>query len=302
MRMLTSLLTPFPPPCMLVQCNRLRLWNMHETPSWRPTHGLYCRCATCAGAIITLNGVVLGNTTNQHRRYQFPVGSLLRATDNRLTVSFRRDIANGGRFMDCSGGWDWGPYSRTRDVEGNPMFTRGIWKSVYLVAVSPYAIEYVVPEVLYNGTSWPVTAWKDGDADFVVRTTVHIHASAAVPRAVVTATGEWGQTAQSTVALQAGTNRVVLTLEANGPNLWWPRGLGAQALYSLNVSVAQVGSSDAPETTISTHRRVGFRLAALVTVRGGGDACEWGLGVGAHRATPVCAPCVPCARPNVRRA
>jgi len=59
------------------------------------------------GASIALNGMSLGNTTNQHRRYLFDVGSLLKPVDNELTITFRRDIANGGRFMDCSGGWDW---------------------------------------------------------------------------------------------------------------------------------------------------------------------------------------------------
>ena len=28
--------------------------------------------------------------------------------------------------MACSGGWDWAPYSDSRDADGNPSFTKGI--------------------------------------------------------------------------------------------------------------------------------------------------------------------------------
>jgi hypothetical protein len=50
---------------------------------------------------------VLGNTTNQHLRYTFLVGQYLQpqGSANTLSVRFERDIANGGRFMACSGGW-----------------------------------------------------------------------------------------------------------------------------------------------------------------------------------------------------
>ena len=70
------------------------------------------------GSAVAINGKLLGNTTNQHRRYTFDVSKMLVAGSNTLTVTFERDIANAGRFMACSGGWDWAPYSRMRDVEG----------------------------------------------------------------------------------------------------------------------------------------------------------------------------------------
>jgi hypothetical protein len=59
------------------------------------------------GATVSLNGHVLGNTTNQHLRYTFLVGQYLQpqGSANTLSVRFERDIANGGRFMACSGGW-----------------------------------------------------------------------------------------------------------------------------------------------------------------------------------------------------
>ena len=40
-----------------------------------------------------------------------------------------------GRFMACSGGWDWAPYCDTTDGEGGPnTFSKGIWKSVFIAS------------------------------------------------------------------------------------------------------------------------------------------------------------------------
>lgn len=58
----------------------------------------------------------LGNASDQHRRYVFPVSAVLRPIANRLTVSFDASVdMSAGRFMGCSGGWDWAPYSNARD-------------------------------------------------------------------------------------------------------------------------------------------------------------------------------------------
>ena len=90
------------------------------------------------GAKIWLNGHFLGNASDQHRRYVFPVSALLRPAANQLTVSFDSSVdMSAGRFMGCSGGWDWAPYSNARDPNtGLPVFTRGIWKSVYVLSLS----------------------------------------------------------------------------------------------------------------------------------------------------------------------
>jgi len=63
------------------------------------------------GASVVLNGVVLGNATDQFVRYSFPVPPPLLRTatqgENRLEVVFDRTIGTNGRFMAASGGWDW---------------------------------------------------------------------------------------------------------------------------------------------------------------------------------------------------
>jgi hypothetical protein len=63
------------------------------------------------GAMIKLNGVWLGNATDQFLRYQFMLNaSLLAPTDNVLSVSFGGElmIATGARFTG-SGQIDWAP-------------------------------------------------------------------------------------------------------------------------------------------------------------------------------------------------
>jgi len=64
-------------------------------------------------ADVALNGEAVGSVTSQHLRYAFPVGALLAApgASNALAVVFPPTVSDtrndAGRFMGCSGGWDW---------------------------------------------------------------------------------------------------------------------------------------------------------------------------------------------------
>lgn len=106
------------------------------------------------GARVWLNGRLLGNASDQHRRYVFPVSDVLRRFDNQLTVSFDSSVdLSAGRFMGCSGGWDWAPYSNARDPNsGLPVFTKGVWKSVYLVSLRTALLGANVPTGTGCGT------------------------------------------------------------------------------------------------------------------------------------------------------
>ena len=74
------------------------------------------------GASVAINGVHLGVVTDQFVRTNFSVTRLLSDT-NTLSVWFNESAH--GRWMACSGGWDWGPYSNT--FEGaDHTFSRGI--------------------------------------------------------------------------------------------------------------------------------------------------------------------------------
>ena len=66
------------------------------------------------GAVVKVNGVVLGNATDQFLRYAWdlhPSTHFLTcgSATNTLEVVFPAQMDVGGRFMACSGGWDWAP-------------------------------------------------------------------------------------------------------------------------------------------------------------------------------------------------
>jgi hypothetical protein len=61
------------------------------------------------GATVAFNGHVLGNATNQHRRWVYSIKpsqlELVEGATQAVTVTFDATISTEGRYMDCSGGW-----------------------------------------------------------------------------------------------------------------------------------------------------------------------------------------------------
>lgn len=218
------------------------------------------------GAVGSLNGVTLGEFRSQFIRYSFPVGSDLQPW-NRLDVRFdSREVDVGGRYMPCTGGMDWAPYTTTNDgtEQRRPTFSRGLVGHVYLarVAAASAAIEHVVPHVFYRG-AYPTAPLADGAfGAFEVRVRAHFSAAAAAA-GVLRVEGEWGAAAEVAVSLPPGASNATLTLSAASPavRLWWPNGLGGQPLYNVSASFVPRSGGAAVRAT----RRVGFRVAHLVT-------------------------------------
>jgi hypothetical protein len=226
------------------------------------------------GALIHIDGALVGNTTNQFRRYTFSLPAVdttkggssdpmavARQHTVRVTLDPRIDVK--GRFMGCTGGWDWAPYSNTFNANSGALtFSSGIWKSVYAVVVPTVAIAHMVPTTFYRGDD-PSLPLTDGQhSGFLVMVKVFVLAKAA-GTVTVTVEGGWGATNHTRVQVSVGENAVVVELLATAAqvDLWWPNGVGRQPLYNVSASV---GNGNATAAAAAT-RRIGFRTFALVT-------------------------------------
>jgi hypothetical protein len=228
------------------------------------------------GATVYIDGVLVGTATDQFRRYAVPVPNPSTASaTHHLRVVFDPRIPVGGRFMGCSGGWDWAPYTNTENA-GALTFSSGIWKSVYTVNVASFAITYLVPTVHYLGSD-PTSPLEDGThAGFMVAVKVFVKAAGpdtAARAFTVKAAGSWGSNGatsnnSSNVYLAAGVVETTVTIWLAAPatdvELWYPNGAGKQPLYNVTASVVAANNNAVAVAT----RQIGFRTFALVT--GGG--------------------------------
>uniref|UniRef100_A0A6B2L3J8 beta-mannosidase n=1 Tax=Arcella intermedia TaxID=1963864 RepID=A0A6B2L3J8_9EUKA len=213
------------------------------------------------GAYVYLNDAFLGTINNQFLRYRFPITPILKSS-NTLVVSFpaqSKGIDCEGRYMACTGGWDWAPYSNTVDQHNSPTMTKGIWKSVYTMSYSSVAISHIVPQIFYQG-EYPTSILSDSSHDgFVVRVGVNLTAARNMD-GLLLVSGDWGVAQTSLLKLNKGENFEVIELAAKDVKLWWPIGLGEQNLYNIKVSWEP---KDA--TVVSTTRQIGFRVFTLVS-------------------------------------
>ncbi|GAA2204081.1 glycoside hydrolase family 2 protein [Nonomuraea monospora] len=204
-------------------------WTYRTEFTWSPDEhertDLVCDGLDTVAAI-TVNGVLVGETANQHRSYRFPVRHLLREGGNELVVRFSspyeyaeaRRAALGERpgaydepypfirKMACNFGWDWGP----------TLVTAGIWRPIGLASWSGARLAEVRP-----------LARADGH----VR--VHVRVDRATEEPVTVTVG--GVTAEQRLAGYSG----VVELRVPEPELWWPRGHGEQPLYDLTVRLGE---------------------------------------------------------------
>ena len=206
-------------------------------------------------ATVTLNGVELGKTANMHRTYRFDVGSLLRATDNELSVRFDSAYTYAERLREQLGarpnaydepfqyirkmasnfGWDWGP----------TLVTAGIWQPIGLEAWSQARLAQVRPAVTVDS----------GDGHVDVHVTVE-RAAATPLRLSATIAGR-----TTSVTIPAGSTAAVVSVEVPQAQLWWPRGYGDPHRYQLDVALHDVDGA----VLDSWQRYIGFRTVTLDT-------------------------------------
>ena len=229
------------------------------------------------GARVYLGETLLGVATDQFKRYVFPLLVAAAAGDKSATtaltvrVVFDSTIDTKGRFMACSGGWDWVPYTRVDAPDGRGhVMTKGLVRSAYVAypppqPAPPALISALATHVFYKG-DYPLEPLTDTTkADFEVQVRVFVQ-SHAVWAGTVEVSGSWSLSAPPSssphLSLPPGESNITVTLAASKHDveLWWPSGLGERPLY--NVTAKLVRSDGASATAV---RRVGFRVFALVT-------------------------------------
>jgi beta-mannosidase len=191
-------------------------------------------------ADVSLNGRALGSADNQFRTWSFDVDGILTAGTNELAIRFRSPVAfvrarqaerpltgggdiPGGPYLRKSPyhwGWDWGP--RLPAI--------GIWQDIRLEGYSDGRLTDV--HVRQRPTGGGVRISVGGLAESLSGRPLSLRASLYAPD---------GQCLESSAPVRNGTAEIVLGLDC--PRLWWPNGMGAQDLYSLEVTLETDGKA-----------------------------------------------------------
>jgi beta-mannosidase len=125
-------------------------------------------------------------------------------------------------------GWDWGP----------EFITCGIWKPVYLHAWENFRIQNIYvshPPPSDEGVNINVHLAIEADATQSVRIKVF--------------DDEKTRLAFEKHDLEAGINNITLDYYLENPELWWPNGLGEPKLYTIRISIMDMGWKDERITT-----------------------------------------------------
>jgi beta-mannosidase len=215
-------------------------------------------------ARVSLNGTVVGETANMHRRYRFDVRDQIREGANELEVHFtapytyaeaQRDrlgdrpnaYPEPGNFIRkaaCNFGWDWGP-----NLAGV-----GIWRPVRLECWNTARIAEVVPRVsLEDGVGvaeFEVRLDRAADVELDLTCTLGWHLRF----------GDGHNVAEAEVKVPAGADTATVRLEVEDPKLWRPRGYGESDYYEPFVSIASGGTD-----LDSWAGEIGFRSVELDT-------------------------------------
>ncbi|QSB13614.1 glycoside hydrolase family 2 protein [Natronosporangium hydrolyticum] len=234
-------------------------------------------------ARIEVNGHQVAATANMHRRYRFPVTSLLRAGENQLGVHFtsayqyaegvREELGDRPgpyhpepypfiRKMACNFGWDWGPN----------VVTAGIWRQIGLHRWHTARLDQVRPQVTVAGGEGRVdlqvsviraesAAEEPVTVTAVVRGPVYPGWDGEPGQRPAALDGQRAEVQPGHVLLGPTQRHATVTLAVRDPARWWPRGYGDQPLYELEVQLHDRHGEELDRW----QRRIGFRSVRLDT-------------------------------------
>jgi beta-mannosidase len=212
-------------------------------------------------AELYLNGQPVGRADNMHRIWEYDIKKNLWKEENTLRILFRspvkfvgeaykktktggsEDCLNGFpqlRKAHCMFGWDWGP--RLPDA--------GIWRDIKLLGIHTARLDNVHITQKHK---------KDG-------VDLYLQVALEKTRAETELSYEVFITDPRGKLTKYGNSPEKISIKK--PELWWPRGFGAQNLYTVKVVLLRKGSE-----LDSWERRIGLRT---MTVRRQRD--KWGEG------------------------
>ncbi|MCR4440033.1 MAG: hypothetical protein QHJ34_11405 [bacterium] len=191
-------------------------------------------------ATVVLNGTKVLEADNMFRHWRVPCKELLHEGENTLHVRFRSPIqevmprlkAAPARLPAANDpvgtspytrkapyhyGWDWGPR----------LVTCGIWRPVYLEG--------------WNGAriaSLQLLPHKVSSKEAALSAWVEVESTGTAEATLVLKSRDGGvPTIQKSFRLAQGDNVLPVEMKIAKPRLWWPNGLGEQALYTIEVEL-----------------------------------------------------------------
>jgi beta-mannosidase len=213
-----------------------------------------------------LNGKIILEADNMFIQYEVAVAGELKAKGNVLELVFepartkglnlvkmheehrfivhQTEISRGPvRKAQYHWGWDWGPI----------LLTCGPWKPIsiesYVSQISELAVSYKLGPDL-RSASIVVRATCIGPARNVSFTLTSNKTGRVVAR-------------KDMRTSENSTNRVLdMSLDLHDVELWWPRGYGSQALYTIRVDAYFGTETSKPDQTLS--KTIGFRKVELI--------------------------------------
>ncbi len=209
-------------------------------------------------AEVSVNGRPVLHADNMFRTWRVDVKPLLHAGDNQVTVVLRSavetmlpkvkamavklptvaqivPVSEDGvptdpyvRKAPYSYGWDWGPR----------FVNEGIWKPVHLVTWDDVRVDALtIRENHVDAEVALLEAVVKVQADHAMQVTVSA-SGALLPEPGIDLRGDGPVNASRSVRLVPGSNDVVLPVEVEKPQLWWPLGYGRQSRYGFTASVS----------------------------------------------------------------
>ncbi|MCL2377644.1 MAG: glycoside hydrolase family 2 protein [Defluviitaleaceae bacterium] len=214
-------------------------------------------CLRCEGldtiCQIYLNGIQVGSAFNMHRIWEFDIKNTLQPGENLLEIKFASptqyikekdeaytikgvigiDECMKGfphiRKAHCMFGWDWGP--RLPDA--------GIWREICILGFTSRIADIRIAQRHDNGKAYVKTDvfLEQADIDDDIELDIQLISPEGAVSAVKNAE----------------------FMEIPNPQLWWPRGLGQQPLYTIHVQLLKNGTC-----IDSAKKRIGLRTLTIV--------------------------------------